>query len=336
MFAFSAQKIAPKAELHCHLEGTVSPSLALRLAARHGLDLSPIISPEGAYTFKSFAEFLVAYDSVSDAIRTPEDYYQVLYDYYRGAAQEGLIYGEMFFAPEHAERLGMSYASFVEALSIALDDVERDFGVVARLILTVVLHLGAENAEATARLAQTHPHPKVAGFGMAGDECFLEPAAFARAYKMAGDAGLSLTAHAGELAGPESVRRALSELNVVRIGHGVRAIEDASLMLELRDRGTTLEVCPSSNVALELYPSLTSHPIAQLTAFGVKTTLGSDDPPFVLTTIGEEYAKVQAAHQLSSAEMAGFTERAIAAAFCGPDEKARLMAAVSTIQQSPA
>lgn len=326
----------PKVELHCHLEGTVSPELARELGAGHGLDLSPIIGANGAYDFKDFAEFLVVYDRVSETIRTPEDYYRVFYDYYRGAAAEGLIYGEMFISSDHPARVGISYPTYLDALARAIDDVERDFGVVTRLVLTAVRHWGVDGAEATARLAQMHPHPKVVGFGLAGDETYLSAKDFARAYAMAADAGLKLTAHAGELAGPESVMGALRDLKVQRIGHGVRAIEDESVVAALCDSDVTLEVCPSSNVMLRLYPDVVGHPVQDLTARGVKTSLGSDDPPFIISTIGDEYQRVQGAHGLSLRDMAGFTSRGIGAAFCTDRERdvlrGRLSAWLATVE----
>ncbi len=315
-----------KAELHCHLEGTVSPALAQRLAAAHRLDLGSIIDAQGRYRFEDFSEFLVAYDRVCEAIRTPQDYYEILYDYYRTCAGEGLIYGEMFISAYHPACHGISYPTFLDALSLALDDVERDHGVTARLVLTAVRHLGVEQAEETARLAAAHPHPKVVGFGLAGEENFLAPRDFARAFAIAQDAGLRLTAHAGELAGPDSIRGALRDLKVERIGHGVRAIEDEEVMAEIKECGATLEICPSSNIVLGLYPSIEAHPVARLTAFGIKTSLGSDDPPFVAATIGKEYGLVQAAFALGEADMTAYTTRALDAAFCTEEERAALKA----------
>jgi adenosine deaminase len=319
----------PLAELHCHLEGTVEPWLAQRLAARHGLDLSSIIDSNGNYIWSNFAEFLHAYDSMSEAIRTPEDYYDITYEYYRAGGQGGLIYSEVFLSPAHGMQHGMSYPTLVDSVSSAMRSAERDFGVVGRIIVTCVRHFGVEHAEETARLAERSPHPMVVGFGMAGDENHGAPKDFQRAFKIARGAGLKTTAHAGELAGPQSVRDAIRDLDVLRIGHGVRASEDPALEHELADRQIPLELCPSSNVALGLYPSIAKHPIGRMAESGLMVTISTDDPPFMHTSIRFEYERVAQAHGLDRANMLAFTTRAITAAFCDDQTKQSLRQRVS-------
>jgi adenosine deaminase len=324
-----SDQLLPLAELHCHLEGTVEPWLALRLAARHGLDLSSIVDANGHYIWRDFAEFLRAYDGMSEAIRTPDDYYDITYEYYRAGGEGGLIYSEVFLSPAHGMQHGMSYPTLVDAVSSAMAAAERDFGVVARIIVTCVRHFGVERAEETARLAARSPHPFVVGFGMAGDENFLKPRDFVRAFEIARSGGLKTTAHAGELAGPESVRNAVSDLKVLRIGHGVRAGEDPSLLRELADRQVPLEMCPSSNVALGLFPSIAGHPIKRLADAGLAVTISTDDPPFMHTSIQSEYQRVADAHQLDSAAMLDFTARSVSAAFCDDATKQSLTARIS-------
>ena len=154
------------------------------------------------------------------------------------------------------------------------------------------------------------------GFGLAGDEAGHPPAPFARAFALAAEAGLGLTCHAGEWAGPESVRGALALPGpVTRLGHGVRAIEDPGLVGELAARGIVLEVCPTSNVVLGAYPSYPEHPFPRLRAAGVRVTLGSDDPPYWQATIGGEYAVARDVWGLGEAALREVTRTAIAAAF---------------------
>ncbi|RMD89491.1 MAG: adenosine deaminase [Alphaproteobacteria bacterium] len=315
----------PLAELHCHLEGTVAPELALRLGHRHGLDLAPLVDADGCYRWRDFAEFLHVYDAMSAAIRTAEDYYEITADYYRRMAAKGMIYGEVFVSPEHGMRAGLSYSTLIEAIATAMADVEAETGVVARIVITCVRHFGREHAEETAHLAAQFPHPYVVGFGMAGDESMGAPADYARAFAIAADAGLGLTAHAGELCGPESVRATIESLPVSRIGHGVRAIEDAELVAELVDRGITLEVCPGSNLALGLYPSIAAHPVRRLHDAGVRVTLSADDPPFFDTDVAREYEQVRDAHGFDPADMLGMTRRSIEAAFLDSATRDRLL-----------
>ena len=202
---------------------------------------------------------------------------------------------------------------------------EQESGVIARIIISCVRHLGPEHAVEVARLAARHPHHRVRGFGMGGDERLHAPRDFAPAFAIAGEAGLGLTAHAAELAGPDSIRAALAALGISRLGHGVRAGEDPALLAELKDRAITLELCPSSNVALGLFADIAAHPVARYARAGLMATLSTDDPPYFGASIGGEYAKVAAAHGMSREEMLGFTRNSLAAAFV--DEATRAAAA---------
>ncbi len=240
----------PKAELHCHLEGTITPALARTLAQRHSLDIGRLINDEGEYIWQDFLSFLDCYDAMSTAVRNQHDYYDITYAYYEQSAREGGIYAEVFISPEHGQRYGLPYREMVDAVAQAMDDAQHRFGIAGRMLVTCVRHLGPEQAEQTAKMAAASPHPLVTGFGMAGDENAYQPAQFKRAFAIAADAGLALTAHAGEHDGPSSIRAVIDELGVTRIGHGVRAREDASLLERLREEGQVLELCPSSNICL--------------------------------------------------------------------------------------
>ncbi len=177
----------------------------------------------------------------------------------------------------------------LHAIATGIDDARGDHAIEARILLTAIRDIGATRAIEVARYAATRPHPYVVGFQMAGDEENFPAGDFKEAFDVAAEAGLGCTVHAGEWAGPESVRAAL-ELPVTRIGHGVRSIEDPALVEELADRGTVLECCPTSNVVLDLYPGYEDHPLPVLMEAGVKITLASDDPPYFGASIGGEYA----------------------------------------------
>jgi adenosine deaminase len=164
----------------------------------------------------------------------------------------------------------------------------------------------------------------VVGFSMAGDEENYPPAAYAKAFQTAADAGLGCSVHAGEWAGPDSVREGL-RLPVSRIGHGVRSIEDPALVEELAERGTVLEVCPTSNVVLGIYPSYEEHPLPRLMDAGVRVTLGSDDPPYFGASIGGEYALCRGRLGFDDATLRRITRTAIEAAFCEKTLKQRLI-----------
>ena len=315
-----------KAELHCHLEGSIPPALARELAARNGVVLpAGMFDGKGHYVWKDFLSFLDAYDRVCAALRVARDFGDVLYTYLKGAAAEGAVYVEMFCSPERPKALGIPYATWLGALVDAVDRAKRDFGIEARLIAICIRHLGPDRALALARQVVAEPHPYVVALGMGGDEGKFAPAEFAPAYRLAHDKGLGCTVHAGEVRGPESVWAAINDLPVTRIGHGVRSIEDSKLVDELVRRGIALEVCPGSNLALGLYPDRAAHPLHRLIAAGVRVTLNSDDPPFFHTTLGAEYDQAG----LDAAALRKITRTAIETSFADPALKAKLLEGIA-------
>ena len=312
----------PKAELHCHLEGSIPTSLARELAARNGLELPPgLIGPDGFYAWNDFLSFLAAYDLVCTTLRKAGDFGDVIYSYLAGAAREGAVYVEMFCSPERPAALGISYNAWLDALEQGIDRARRDFGIEGRIIVICIRHLGPDKALAMVQRMVAEPHHYVVGFGMGGDEAKYAPADFAPAYRLARDKGYGCTVHAGEVMGPESVWAAITNLPVTRIGHGVRSADDARLMEELARRGIVLEVCPGSNIALGLYPDRASHPLHRLIAAGVRVTLNSDDPPFFHTTLGMEYDR----SGLGERELRGIARTAIEASFADEETKQRLL-----------
>ena len=317
-----------KAELHCHIEGAAPPALVQKIAKREEIDVSSIIDAKGQYRWSDFTTFLSAYDLASSVFRRPGDYAQLSETYFRMLAAEGAIYGEIFISPDHATSAGLSYRSYVEGLAAGLERAKAETGIEGRMIAVGVRHFGAASVERVAKEVVSNPHPLVTGFGLAGDEREGHPANFARAFRMAGEAGLGLTAHAGEFGGPESISAALDFLRVRRIGHGVRAIESPALVDRLAAERIVLEVCPGSNAALGLYPVLRFHPVNLLRRAGVRITLNSDDPPFFRTTLGREYSQTAKTFNWTQEDLRVFTRTAIEAAFCDKATKERLLAKV--------
>jgi adenosine deaminase len=317
----------PKAELHVHLEGTTSPDLVRRLGKRNGIALPPdMFHGDGTFHWRNFIHFLEVYDTASSVIRTPEDYRDVTYEYLASCAAEGAVYVEVMSSPDHAAEAGMTYLEHLEGITAGITDAKRDHGIEGRLIVTCVRHFGVERAMAVARQVVANPSYITVGFGMGGDEAAWPPAQFADAFNHVAASGLPCTVHAGEWAGPDRIREALETLPVQRLGHGVRAIEDPSLVKDIVARDVTLEVCPGSNVATGLYKSLSDHPIRNLMSAGVNVTLNSDDPPYFATTVGNEYDKAESVIGLSPDQLRRITKAAITASFAEPDIKARLLA----------
>jgi len=306
-----------------------------RLADRNNLALPEALRiRNGQYLWDDFSGFLAAYDSVASVIRSEQDYRDIVHDYFTRAAATGMIYGEVFSSPDHAETAGLAYPAMVDAMAQGLADAEAETGVVGRVVATCVRHLGPERARDTAQLVADYPHPSVTGFGMGGDERLHTMADFAPAFDIAREAGLALTVHAGEVCGPDSVRDALNALRPQRIGHGVRAIEDRELVRRLADEAVTLEICPGSNLALGIYPSRDAHPFRRFRDAGCQVTLGADDPPFFNTSIESEYSQMAKSANLNTSDMLVISECAIDAAFCDADTKIQLRQTLDRYRQS--
>jgi adenosine deaminase len=320
-------RTVPKAELHVHLEGTAPPELVRRLAARNGLSLpAHLFTDAGRFHWTDFLHFLKAYDDAAQAIRTAEDYRDVTYDYLARCAGEGAVYVEVMSSPDHAALAGLSFAGHLEGIAEGIGRARDEFGIEARLIVTCVRHFGVERALEVARACVRHPHPLLTGFGMGGDENAAPASAFSRAFRIAHEeAGLACTVHAGEAAGPDSVRDALDGLPVSRIGHGVRAIEDPDLLRRIHEEGIVLEVCPTSNLRTRVYDSFAEHPLNRLAEAGCRVTLNSDDPPYFDTTVGREYAVAAERFGWDAARLLEATRTAIEAGFVDEATRARLM-----------
>ncbi|WP_249694462.1 adenosine deaminase [Stappia sp. WLB 29] len=325
----STRATLPKAELHVHVEGAAPADLVRRLAKRQGQDVEGLFDERGRYLWNDFSEFLAAYDRASRIFRTPEDYALLSGTYLRMLAAEGAIYAELTISPDHAAGAGLSYRDYVAGLAAGIEQARADTGIEARMIAVGVRHFGARAVEQVVAQVIAAPHPLVTGFGLAGDEREGHPANFARAFRAAGEAGLGLTAHAGEVCGPESVTAALDFLRVRRIGHGVRAIEDRAVVARIAEEGIVLEVCPGSNLALGFYSNLRFHPVNLLRRAGCRITLNSDDPPFFGTTLGHEYRSCAETFGWPEDELLAITRNAIAAAFCDEDTRRRLAVRLS-------
>ena len=276
------------------------------------------------FAYTGFLDFLKAYDRAASVIRTAEDYRDVTYEYLASCARDEAIYFELIVSPDHAALVHLDPDQHLHAIAEGIDDARDEHGIEARILLTAIRNEGVAQAISVARYAASRPHPYVVGFQMAGDEANFPASDFAEAFEVAAEAGLGCSVHAGEWAGPESVRAAL-ELPVTRIGHGVRSIEDPALVEDLAARGIVLECCPTSNVVLNLFPSYEDHSLPALAQAGVKVTLASDDPPWFGASIGGEYAICRERYGFGDDRLRTITRTAIEAAFCEKSLKQSLM-----------
>jgi adenosine deaminase len=330
---YPAAPVLPKAELHVHLEGTAPPRLVRRIARRNRLEVPEgLFAAPDRFAWRDFPSFLQAYDMAASVIRTGEDYRDISYEYLASCAAQGAIYVELTASPDHARLAGLTVREQLDGIAAGIDAARAEHAIEARILLVCIRDFGVEQAIATAALAAERPHPYVVGFSMAGDEARHPPTRFAEAYAVAAAAGLGCTVHAGEWAGAESVRGAL-ELPVTRISHGVRAIEDPGLVAELARRGTVLECCPTSNVALGVCESYDAHPLPALREAGVRVTLGSDDPPYFGSSLGGEYEVARERFGMTDADLLDVTRTAIEGSFAEPAVRGALLVRVDAADQ---
>ncbi|MFN3643361.1 MAG: adenosine deaminase [Gemmobacter sp.] len=313
----------PKIELHLHLEGAAPPAFIRGLAREKGVDIGGIFDERGHYAFRDFAGFLKVYEAATSVLTAPEDYARLTRAVLEESAACGVVYTEAFLSPDFCGgRDVAAWRDYVAAMAEAARPL--DGTITLRGIVTCIRHFGPGKARETALCAAETAGGFITGFGIAGDERAGNPADFAWAFDCAREAGLGLTAHAGEWGGPASVRDALAAFRPSRIGHGVRAIEDLALVDELAETGVVLEVCPGSNVALGLYPRWRDHPIAELDRRGVRVTVSTDDPPFFHTTMEAEYARLAEAFDWDRGQFEKINRTALDAAFCDADTRARI------------
>ena len=315
----------PKIELHLHLEGAAPPAFIRGLAREKAMDLSGIFDAGGNYAFRDFWHFLKVYEAATETLKSPEDYHRLTLAVLEESAASGVVYSETFLSPDFCGgRDVAAWKDYLLAIREAADLAERRDGIVLRGIVTAIRHFGPEKARETALCAAETAGDWLVGFGLAGDEKIGQPKDFRWSFDCAREAGLRLTAHAGEWGGPESVRAAIRDLEVERIGHGVRAIEDMALVDEIAEKGIVLEVCPGSNIALGLYKGWRAHPIHDLRERGVKITVSTDDPPFFHTTMRREYDRLAEAFDWDEGVFEAIARQSLDAAFCDAATRERV------------
>ena len=321
----------PKVELHLHLEGGTPPSFIRAMAKEKSVDLSGIFNEDGSYAYRDFAHFLSVYEAATSVLTSPQDFYRLTQAVLEETTKAGVVYAETFLSPDFCGGGDLpAWRDYLAAIKQAADEVEAAGGTTLRGIVTCIRHFGPEKAKPAAHCAAETAGEWLVGFGMAGAEDVGRQADYAYSFDMAREAGLRLTTHAGEWRGPAEVRDAVEDLKVERVGHGVRAIEDADTVAMLADKGVTLEVCPGSNVVLGVVPDWQSHPIQRLREAGVKVTVSTDDPPFFHTTLPREYEMLEKTFGWGEEDFAAVNQTALAAAFCNEDTRARVAKRLET------
>jgi len=332
----------PKAELHLHLEGSILPSTLVELSARH--DASPITlaEAEALYRFTDFTGFLMAFKAVCQRLVTPEDYELAAWRMAEHLAEQGIVHAEVFISVGVIYHWGAGgtgpvgnevFARIFAGLERARERAARELSLSLYWIFDAVRHFALDEAEKVFRTAaeMRKTHPSIVGIGLGGDERRTGSEPYRALYAEARAAGLRLTNHAGETTGPEAIREALS-IGSERLGHAVSAIQDSTLLQELKVRSTPLELNPTSNVRTGLCPSFREHPLRRYFDAGLLVTLNSDDPAFFGSDLAGEFLKAHTEQGFSREELRQLAANSFRASFLPEVEKQRWLSRIDSIE----
>ncbi len=323
----------PKAELHLHLEGTVTPETLVELSERHPAGRLTLAETRALYHYVDFSGFLMAFKAISERLQSPEDYELITYRMAQALAAQGVVHAEVYVS------VGVVYywrrVEF-EPLFAGMERgrlrAEREFGISLLWIFDAVRHFGVEEAARVFRKAaeMQREHDSIVGIGIGGDERRTGAEPFRDLYAEARDAGLRLTAHAGETVGPEGIWGALN-IGAERIGHGLSAQYDAELMEVLAERQVPIEVCVSSNVRTGSCANVAEHPVRRYFDSGLMITLNSDDPTLFGSDLLGEYYLVEEEFHFTHEQLRELAGNSIEASFLSPERKVALLRALEDL-----
>ena len=314
----------PKAELHIHIEGSLEPELIFALARRNAVRLphADVDALRTAYAFSSLQSFLDLYYAGCSVLLREADFFDMTWAYLEKAAAQNVAHAEIFFDPQAHTTRGVDFETVIRGLHGAALRARAELGVSASLILCFLRHLSEDDAWAT--LEQALPFRDCfIGVGLDSSERGHPPQKFKRVFARCRELGLHAVAHAGEEGPPEYIRAALDELEVERIDHGVRCVEDPSLVRRLAAQGTPLTVCPLSNVKLGVFPDLRRHSLPTLLEAGLNVTLNSDDPAYFGGYVNRNFIDTFAALGLNASHAYALARASFEASFLSPSEKTR-------------
>lgn len=321
----------PKAELHLHLEGTITPETLVVLSKRHDAAPLTLEAARALYHYENFMAFLMTFKAVSSRLQTADDYAFITYEMIKDLAAQGVVHAEVYiswgilmrFKPE------LTIETVMDAVETARIKAERELGTTVLWIVDAVRHFGLEEASAVFKLAAKlrHKYPSIVGIGIGGDEASGPAGPFRDLYAEAKAAGLRLTAHAGESMGPESIWSALN-IGAERIGHALSAQHDAELLAILAERQIPLELNVTSNIRTGCCAELEAHPVKDYFEAGLFVTINSDDPPMFGSHLLGEYILVQDRFGFSLEQMRELAANSVEASFLGPERKLKLLGLV--------
>jgi adenosine deaminase/aminodeoxyfutalosine deaminase len=329
----------PKAELHLHLEGSVDPSTLAELSRLYNTPLptennrydvagsGDVLTEDDVrrlYSYKDFNGFLMAFKSVTERLRSPEDYELVTYRLMQKLRQQNIVHAEVYVSIGVIRWRGQPVEPIFEGMERGRERGQRDFGVSLLWIFDAVRHFGPEAAAEVFNLAARLRERNVVGIGIGGDEARGPAEGFRDLYKKAAENGLRLTAHAGETTGPESVWGAIN-IGAERIGHGLSAANDPELLEVIAQKQVPLEICITSNLRTGACKEMQEHPVKKFFDEGLMITLSTDDPAMFQTSLNKEFEIAQQEFGFTDEHLRELARNSIEASFLPVEKKLRFM-----------
>ncbi|KAM0793141.1 hypothetical protein ACM66B_000617 [Microbotryomycetes sp. NB124-2] len=331
----------PKCEHHVHIEGTLEPQLLFELAAKNKISLPQEHFPSIAETiekykhFSCLQDFLDMYNAGMEVLLTAHDFEALTWAYLERVHQDGLSHAEIFFDPQAHTGRGVALDVVVQGIDRALRKAREQFGITSKLTMCFVKHLSVDSAlEAVESMATYVQSGVVTGMGCDSSEKGNPPEKFVNVYKRAREIGFpNLSGHFGEEGPADNVRYAVEELGLRRIDHGVTSVNDPEVVKLLADKGVFVTICPLSNVALKVFPSVEAGPIRAFLDAGVKFSINSDDPSYLGGYILDNFIAVQETFSLSKDVWRKLTFDSIDNSWCDAERKAELQAVLDKVMQ---
>lgn len=319
-------RLIPKAELHLHIEGSLEPELMFAMAKKNGVKIkyNSIEELRAAYNFNNLQEFLDLYYAGADVLLTEEDFYDLTLAYLKKAHEDNVIHTEIFFDPQTHTSRGVEFATVVNGIARALEEGKKQMNISSQLIMCFLRHLDEKSAMQTLEHALDHKD-KIVGVGLDSSELGNPPTKFSNVFERAQKQGFLTVAHAGEEGPADYVWEAIDLLNVMRIDHGVRSLDDKKLVAELARRQIPLTVCPLSNLKLRVVSDMKDHPLKRMLDKNLMVTINSDDPSYFGGYINQNYIEVARALNLTKDDILILAKNSFTSSFLSDEKKKRFM-----------
>ena len=312
----------PKTELHIHIEGSLEPAMMFELAARNAVTLPypDVESIAKAYNFNCLQDFLDLYYQGMSVLQTEQDFHDLTWAYLLRCHQQNVVHCEIFFDPQgHTER-GVEFDVFMNGICAALDKAKTELGISSKLIMCFLRHLDEQSAFTTLQSAEPYLD-RITAVGLDSSELGHPPHLFQKVFAKAAEMGLKRVAHAGEEGPPGYIYEALDLLNVDRIDHGNRSLEDGILVQRLVQEKMPLTVCPLSNLRLAVVKDLSDHPVRKMLALGLNACINSDDPAYFGGYMNENFHALIDAVDLTRDEIFQLVINGFESSFLSPTDK---------------